>query len=378
MREGDQHGEAENAPAESKQLGSAPLPLLPPLLLPTPIVSSPIFLHKTALNQKLSLTKATVPGILNLGNTCFASVVLQSLAACSAFVYYVETVVDKVDNCAFAEVLLKTLKDLNAYEVIGSGSSQSGSVVDPSAVLRVCRAKSSYKSISANSYRQQQDAQEFLQLVFELLQQEQDAFIQKSGERGHSKGMLELQDIQNKKGSEGLRIKSNGQDRSLRNPFKIDIVQQKTCRACAKTSPFRISSLTVLPLPAISRFGGILMTSLNMALGEFTMSETVSAVFCQNCKANKEANRKLMLGKPPKLLCLHVQRKTYNARLGCMQKLEHLVSLPETLDLSPFCFAKHVESMGSGFSRSLKGDCKYRLVSVVEHLVSSLFHIDRT
>ena len=291
----------------------------------------------------------SVRGVVNIGNTCFAAVVLQSLAGCPSFVTYVAAIatVAASEDALFTQELHRILTDLAE---MGVDKCRGDGPLDPSTVLELAREKSAYSSISTRSSYMQQDADEFLHLLFDLVEKEERKLWMR---RSRSMGVAELLGA-----------------RTWKNPFNGTLVQEKTCRSCARTAPFRISNVAIIPLPAVSRFGKIELTSLAMALEEFTLSETVTGVHCEFCNNNRDANRKLLFGKLPRALCLHVQRKAYDSSLNTMKKLNHMIDVPHVLDLASVSFASHVQGLGGVLlKRSAGSRCEYNLSSVVEHLV---------
>ena len=72
----------------------------------------------------------------------------------------------------------------------------------------------------------------------------------------------------------------------------------------------------------------------------------------------------LLVTRLPTVLCIHVQRRYYNASRDCMAKALQHVAFPETLDMAPYCVYA-----GERFMRTAKQQpsIPYRLMSVVEH-----------
>lgn len=83
------------------------------------------------------------------------------------------------------------------------------------------------------------------------------------------------------------------------------------------------------------------------------------------------ANKCLLLTRLPSILCFHVQRRFYDARLNRMLKSSSHVDFPEILDISSHCAYGNGGSMAnqslSTKEDTAKNKIEYRLMSAVEH-----------
>mmetsp|Transcript_11241 Transcript_11241/g.25206 ORF Transcript_11241/g.25206 Transcript_11241/m.25206 type:complete len:847 (+) Transcript_11241:377-2917(+) len=71
---------------------------------------------------------------------------------------------------------------------------------------------------------------------------------------------------------------------------------------------------------------------------------------------HSEARKCLLLSRPPPILCLHIQRRYYDASVDRMLKAMQIVLFDEVIDLSPFC--AYITSGNT---------IAYRLLAVIEH-----------
>lgn len=89
-----------------------------------------------------------------------------------------------------------------------------------------------------------------------------------------------------------------------------------------------------------------------------------------------DAYKATLIMRPPKVLCVHVQRRHFDMASHHMVKISRRVHFPEVLDLSKYC--AYAEN---SFENDCENECKtkstdwpklpYRLMSVVEHLGSA-------
>lgn len=89
-----------------------------------------------------------------------------------------------------------------------------------------------------------------------------------------------------------------------------------------------------------------------------------------------DAYKATLIMRPPKVLCIHVQRRHYDMASQQMVKISRRVHFPEILDLSKYC-----AYAGNSFENDCENECTtkstdwpklpYRLMSVVEHLGSA-------
>ena len=81
------------------------------------------------------------------------------------------------------------------------------------------------------------------------------------------------------------------------------------------------------------------------------------------------ANKCLLLTRLPSILCLHVQRRFYDARSGHMLKSSSHIDFPEILDVSSHCaYGGGGQRQSASPSKKTKTDkIEYRLMSAVEH-----------
>ena len=138
-------------------------------------------------------------------------------------------------------------------------------------------------------------------------------------------------------------------------PLEGTLMSQLVCFTCGRRSPLHGSPFTVLPLSIVyqptahahhrgennSGDASVAMNvskSLQESLRVFTSPEIVEDVACEQCKQRGKARKRIMLGRLPKVLCVHLQRKHYEPRYGNMIKVDSFVKFPEQLNVQEFCF----------------------------------------
>ncbi|TDH69266.1 hypothetical protein CCR75_002269 [Bremia lactucae] len=326
----------------------------------------------------------TVPGLQNLGNTCFFNAILQALASLSSVHEYLEDIVqsERAGKCdiAFTSTLLDCLDALAPRE--------SSSVVAP----RVLNAELTHQ-LSYFRGNKQQDAQELLQFIFKLVSGEQRRCIVQD------RGLLDLisDNVSISSSISELRLSQAVNERSW-NPFQGLQVNVLQCTRCNCFRPLMNQPFLDVSLSLVTP-GGKNVSRLIDALQLYTANEVIKDVDCSICsvkhelKAAKEeytqaleeikacntngavstnrrehddwidtlehfANfstnfdlqelprpiprsqgdciKRLLFSRSPDVLCFHLNRKMYMKRGGAI-KLETFIEFPLELDMKEFC-----------------------------------------
>ena len=260
-------------------------------------------------------------GLRNLGNTCFANSVLQTLTHSQVFVDAVRAsshrdfCEENADGDCFLCVMEKHIvlaRNLNNIPLA------------PQAVVD-CFPKISPSLIQGN----QEDAHEFLRGAIDAMQKS---------------------------------IPQNDPDRFQEYPFSLFAGGLQSCVRCTscKKSSIRIDPIEDLQLN-IDR-----TNTLEAALASLTRKESLTgdnAYECDHCKRKTDAFRSSSLSKIPPILSIQLKRFSFNRRRGT--KITHFVQYPEILDLSEFM-------------QKEKGKGKKKHKPAIANLFAVVVHIGRS
>uniref|UniRef100_A0A3B4B3N0 Ubiquitin carboxyl-terminal hydrolase n=1 Tax=Periophthalmus magnuspinnatus TaxID=409849 RepID=A0A3B4B3N0_9GOBI len=290
--------------------------------------------------------KKMVPGLLNLGNTCFLNSLLQGLAACPSFVIWLERFSQSTltsRETPLSKTLLKLLKALSSDEPSEEDILDAGCVLD---VLRLYRWHiSSFE---------EQDAHELFHVLTSSLEEERD----REPKVTHLFDMQSLEEKNMACRSGPLHpIPSTWK---FQHPFHGRLTSNMSCKRCEHLSPVRYDSFDSLslsiPLPQWGR-----PLSLDQCLQHFISSETIKEVECENCTKEVLHSQRTTFVKQLKLgkcLCIHLQRLTWSNEGSPIKRQEH-VQFSEHLSMDRYKHSKEHHNNNKPFSN---GNC------------SSLFH----
>uniref|UniRef100_A0A1A8BJM7 Ubiquitin carboxyl-terminal hydrolase n=2 Tax=Nothobranchius TaxID=28779 RepID=A0A1A8BJM7_NOTKA len=277
--------------------------------------------------------RGMVPGLLNLGNTCFLNALLQGLAACPSFIKWLEKFsgMPTIQSCKgnqLSTTLLQLLKALSSDEPGEEDVLDAGCLLD---VLRLYHWH-------INSF-EEQDAHELFHVLTSSLEEE----------RNRQPKVTHLFDVQS------LENLPNHEDKTMacisraplhpipdpwkfHHPFHGRLTSNMSCKHCEIQSPLRYDSFESLslsiPLPQWGR-----PISLDQCLQHFISSETIKEVECENCTKLQQSTtlngqvlenqrttfvKQLKLGKLPQCLCIHLQRLTWSSEGTPIKRQEHV------------------------------------------------------
>ncbi|XP_008333772.1 ubiquitin carboxyl-terminal hydrolase 30 isoform X2 [Cynoglossus semilaevis] len=281
--------------------------------------------------EKKKKKRGMVPGLLNLGNTCFLNSLLQGLAACPSFIKWLEklsclpSVLSQKDK-QLSITLLQLLKALSSDEPGNENVLDAGCLLD---VLRLYRWHiSSFE---------EQDAHELFHVLTSSLEEERDC----QPKVAHLFDMQCLESLPDQ-GEETMTCSSRAPLHPIPSPWKFQhpfhgrLTSNMSCKRCEQQSPVRYDSFESLslsiPVPQWGR-----QISIDQCLQHFISSETIKEVECENCTKLQQQTmikvlesqrttfvKHLKLGKLPQCLCIHLQRLTWSSEGTPIKRQEHV------------------------------------------------------
>ncbi|XP_036455137.1 ubiquitin carboxyl-terminal hydrolase 30 isoform X1 [Colossoma macropomum] len=279
--------------------------------------------------------RGMVPGLLNLGNTCFMNSLLQGLAACPSFIRWLEDFSQSSVSLARPEMdtrlsrtLLQLLKALSSHEPVEDD------VLDAGCLLEALRLHRWHIS----SF-EEQDAHELFHVLTSSLEEERDR-------RPKVTHLFDMETLEKsvESSEETISCRSRGPLHPIpslwrtQHPFHGRLTSYMACKRCERQSPVRYDSFDSLSLSIPAVQWGRPVT-LDQCLQHFISSETIKEVECENCtktQAGEVVNgqvvesqrttfvKQLKLGKLPQCLCIHLQRLTWSTEGTPIKRQEHV------------------------------------------------------
>ncbi|XP_042278437.1 ubiquitin carboxyl-terminal hydrolase 30 isoform X2 [Thunnus thynnus] len=285
------------------------------------------------ITERKKRKRGMVPGLLNLGNTCFLNSLLQGLAACPSFIRWLEKFSGSppIQSCKdnqLSNTLLQLLKALSSDEPGEDDVLDAGCLLD---VLRLYRWHiSSFE---------EQDAHELFHVLTSSLEEERD----RQPKVTHLFDMQSLESLPDQD-EKTMTCRSRAPLHPIPSPWKFQhpfhgrLTSNMSCKRCEQQSPVRYDSFESLslsiPLPQWGR-----PISLDQCLQHFISSETIKEVECENCTKLHQGTtangqvlesqrttfvKQLKLGKLPQCLCIHLQRLTWSSEGTPIKRQEHV------------------------------------------------------
>ncbi|KAM6340026.1 ubiquitin carboxyl-terminal hydrolase 30 isoform 2-T2 [Alca torda] len=275
-----------------------------------------------------------VPGLLNLGNTCFMNSLLQGLSSCPSFIKWLEefTAQYKTEQNQSTEhqylsvTLLRLLRALSCQEVTEDD------VLDASCLLEVLRL---YRW-QISSF-EEQDAHELFHVLTSSLEDERDR-------QPRVTHLFDVHSLEPEITQKQISCRTRGSLPPVSNhwksqhPFHGRLTSNMVCKHCEHQSPVRYDTFDSLSLSIPAAVWGRPMT-LDHCLHHFISSESVKDVVCDNCTKiqakgilngqsieNQRTTfvKQLKLGKLPQCLCIHLQRLSWSNQGTPLKRHEHV------------------------------------------------------
>uniref|UniRef100_A0A8D0GU78 Ubiquitin carboxyl-terminal hydrolase n=1 Tax=Sphenodon punctatus TaxID=8508 RepID=A0A8D0GU78_SPHPU len=278
--------------------------------------------------------KGFVPGLLNLGNTCFMNSLLQCLSACPSFIKWLEefTAQYKTDQNEASGRQYLSLTLLHLLKALSCQEATEDDVLDASCFLEVLRLYRWQISLF-----EEQDAHELFHVLTSSLEDE----------RERQPRVTHLFDVH------ALEVETNQKEISCRtrgslhpmssqwksqHPFHGRLTSNMVCKHCEHQSPVRYDTFDSLSLSIPAASWGRPLT-LDHCLHHFISSESVKDVVCDNCTTiqaegtlngqsieNQKTTfvKQLKLGKLPQCLCIHLQRLSWSNHGTPLKRHEHV------------------------------------------------------
>ncbi|KAJ6814640.1 ubiquitin carboxyl-terminal hydrolase 3-like isoform X1 [Iris pallida] len=261
-------------------------------------------------------------GLENFGNTCYCNSVLQALYFCVPFREQLLDYYANNKNVGDAEEnLLTCLADL--FTQISSQKKKTGVIPPKRFVQRVKKQNELFRSYM------HQDAHEFLNFLLnelvDILEKESNA----------AKSSPEVPSTAEKIANGPSRLKMNGVHKEplvtwVHKNFQGILTNETRCLRC-ETVTARDETFFDLSLDIEQN------SSITSCLKNFSSTETLNAedkFFCDKCCSLQEAQKRMKIKKPPRILVIHLKRFKYIEQLGRYKKLSYRVVFPMELKLS--------------------------------------------
>uniref|UniRef100_A0A8C6M6A5 Ubiquitin carboxyl-terminal hydrolase n=1 Tax=Nothobranchius furzeri TaxID=105023 RepID=A0A8C6M6A5_NOTFU len=267
--------------------------------------------------------RGMVPGLLNLGNTCFLNALLQGLAACPSFIKWLEKFsgMPTIQSCKGNQLSTTLLQLLKALSTDEPGEED---VLDAGCLLDVLRLYHWH----INSF-EEQDAHELFHVLTSSLEEE----------RNRQPKVTHLFDVQSLEANKTMACRSR--ESFLVHPSSSvgesgKLAATTLCDSLTSHFSKRIKKKSIDLFPVCPQGRPI---SLDQCLQHFISSETIKEVECENCTKLQQSTtlngqvlenqrttfvKQLKLGKLPQCLCIHLQRLTWSSEGTPIKQQEHV------------------------------------------------------
>ncbi|XP_048820096.1 ubiquitin carboxyl-terminal hydrolase 30 isoform X2 [Lagopus muta] len=297
-------------------------------------VAAGIYVLWGPIAERKKRRRGLVPGLLNLGNTCFMNSLLQGLSSCPSFIRWLEefTAQYKAEQNQPSEQQYLSLTLLHLLRALSCQEVTEDDVLDASCLLEVLRI---YRwQISTF---EEQDAHELFHVLTSSLEDERDR-------QPRVTHLFDVHSLEPEITQKQISCRTRGSLPPMSNhwksqhPFHGRLTSNMVCKHCEHQSPVRYDTFDSLSLSIPAAVWGHPMT-LDHCLHHFISSESVKDVVCDNCtKIQAEGTlngqsienqkttfvKQLKLGKLPQCLCIHLQRLSWSNQGTPLKRHEHV------------------------------------------------------